>query len=68
MDEGALIEPWVVGVYAVERGGITPGQRCMIVGAGAIGVMVYLAARLAGASSICILGKSFGQPAAGGCL
>lgn len=58
MDEGALIEPWVVGVYAVERSELTPGQSCAIIGAGAIGCMVYLAANLAGAAKICVVGES----------
>ena len=57
MDEGALIEPWVVGVYAVERSRLAPGQSCAIIGAGAIGYMVCLAANLAGASKICVAGK-----------
>lgn len=57
MDEGALIEPWVVAVYAVERSGITLGQKCVIIGAGAIGIMIFLAARLAGAVKVCIVGK-----------
>jgi len=58
MEEGALIEPWTVGVYAVERSGITVGQKCVIIGAGAVGVMVFLAARLAGAVDICVVGMS----------
>ncbi|KAF6038566.1 hypothetical protein EB796_003128 [Bugula neritina] len=55
MEEGALIEPWTVGVYAVERSRITVGQKCVIIGAGAVGVMVFLAARLAGAVDICVV-------------
>ena len=61
MDEGALIEPWVVGVYAVKRSGITVGQKCVIIGAGAIGILVFLAAKLAGAVKICIVGKCQAQ-------
>ena len=57
MDEGALIEPWVVGVYAVDRGQVTLGHKCAIIGAGAIGVMVFLAAKLAGAVDICVVGE-----------
>jgi len=57
MDEGALLEPWVVGVYVVERAGITAGQKLAIIGAGAIGVMSYLAAKIAGASRICVVGE-----------
>ena len=52
-----MIEPWSVGVYAVERAGITVGQKCVIIGAGAIGILVFLAAKLAGAVKICIVGK-----------
>ena len=57
LEEGALIEPWVVGLYAVERSAITVGQTCVIIGAGAIGIMVYLAAKLCGVLKICIVGE-----------
>ena len=59
MDEGALIEPWVVGVYAVDRGQVTLGHKCAIIGAGAIGVMVFLAAKLVGAVDIWIVGERY---------
>lgn len=57
MDEGALMEPWAVAVYAVEKGSVIPGQKCTIIGAGSIGVMVFLAAKLSGAVDICIVGE-----------
>ena len=53
-EEGALIEPFSVGVYAVRRAGLLPGNSVAILGAGTIGLMTLLAAREAGASEIFI--------------
>ena len=41
----------------MDRGQVTLGHKCAIIGAGAIGVMVFLAAKLAGAVDICIVGE-----------
>ena len=51
------MEPWAVGVYSVERSGITVGQNCAIIGSGAVGILVFLAAKLAGAANVCIVGE-----------
>ena len=46
----ALIEPLAVGLHAVRRGRVVPGDHVLVVGAGPIGAAVILAARAAGAS------------------
>jgi len=49
LDEAAMIEFLAIGTHAVERAGLSPGDRVLVVGAGPIGVGVALFARLAGA-------------------
>lgn len=49
---GALIEPFVVGLHAVETAGVTPDKTVVIFGAGCIGLVVLLAARLYNASRV----------------
>lgn len=53
-DTGALIEPLAVATHAVRRAGITLGQTVLIIGAGAIGLMVAAMCRRSGASRIII--------------
>ena len=53
-DEGAMIEPLAVGVYAVNRAHITPGDIVMIMGAGPVGLMILQAALTAGAGKIIV--------------
>lgn len=45
----ALAEPLAVGVHAVRLAAVAPGQRVLILGAGAVGLLAVLAARAAGA-------------------
>lgn len=54
LDEAAMIEPLAVGVYAVELARISGGEKLAILGAGAIGLSVLQAARLAGAGKIIV--------------
>ena len=42
--QGALIEPTAVAAYGVERGGVAPGDRVLITGAGPIGALAALCA------------------------
>ncbi len=49
LDEGALMEPLSVGLAAVRRGRVSPGERVAILGAGPIGLMVLLASKAYGA-------------------
>lgn len=57
-EEGALVEPLAVAMHAVN---ITPFERTdfvVVIGAGAIGLLTLLAARLRGAGSIVITDRS----------
>jgi (R,R)-butanediol dehydrogenase/meso-butanediol dehydrogenase/diacetyl reductase len=53
-EQGALIEPTAVAAYGVERGGVKPGDRVLVTGAGPIGALAALCARSAGASAVYI--------------
>ncbi len=50
----AFAEPLAVALHAVERAGPMLGRSVLITGAGPIGLLVLLAARRAGAETICI--------------
>lgn len=52
LEEGAMIEPLSVGVYAVHRSGLRAGQDVAVLGAGPIGLVTLQAARAAGAGAI----------------
>ncbi len=52
--EGALIEPFSVGMFAATKAGIKPGDVAAVVGAGTIGIMTAIAARAGGASTVFI--------------
>lgn len=53
-EEGALAEPAAVGVYSVERSGLSPGGTAVVIGAGTIGIVTALAADAAGCGKIYI--------------
>ncbi|MFI6338925.1 zinc-binding dehydrogenase [Streptomyces sp. NPDC050535] len=48
----AVAEPLAVGLHAITRGGVRPGDNVLVVGGGPIGFAVVLAARLAGAAGL----------------
>ncbi|MGI5818412.1 MAG: NAD(P)-dependent alcohol dehydrogenase [Armatimonadota bacterium] len=50
MDEGAMIEPLAVGLWAAIRGGVTPGDSVAVLGAGPIGLLTMQSAVAAGAT------------------
>jgi (R,R)-butanediol dehydrogenase / meso-butanediol dehydrogenase / diacetyl reductase len=52
--QGALIEPTAVAAYGVERGGVAPGDRVLVTGAGPIGALAALCAHSAGAAVVYI--------------
>jgi len=47
-EEGACVEPLAVGFHSVSRAGIRPGEKVLITGAGPIGLIAMMFARLAG--------------------
>jgi NADPH:quinone reductase-like Zn-dependent oxidoreductase len=51
-DEGALLEPMSVGLYAVRRGQIGIGSRVLVCGAGPVGLMAAVCAKAAGAAHV----------------
>ncbi|GFP33047.1 L-iditol 2-dehydrogenase, partial [Candidatus Hakubella thermalkaliphila] len=51
-EEGSLLEPLSVGIYAVRRANLGLGAHVLITGAGPIGLVTLLAARAAGTTKI----------------
>jgi D-xylulose reductase len=52
--EGAMVEPFAVGMQAATKAKITPGDTAVVIGAGPIGTMVALAALAGGCASVII--------------
>ncbi|MEO1854002.1 NAD(P)-dependent alcohol dehydrogenase [Chromohalobacter sp.] len=52
--EGAMIEPFAIGMQAVVKARMQPGDVCVVTGAGPIGLMVALAALAGGASEVLV--------------
>ena len=53
--EGALVEPFAVGVHGAKQGGIALGSSAVILGAGCIGLMTLAACRAFGARDITVV-------------
>jgi (R,R)-butanediol dehydrogenase/meso-butanediol dehydrogenase/diacetyl reductase len=58
---GALVEPLAVGLHAVRKSDMHPGDTVAIVGDGTIGLSVVLVARAAGAAAVYIVSKHPGR-------
>jgi (R,R)-butanediol dehydrogenase / meso-butanediol dehydrogenase / diacetyl reductase len=52
--DAALIEPLAVGVHAVRRSGLQIGDRVHVIGAGPIGCILGVLAKVAGASAVTV--------------
>ncbi|TRL40721.1 NAD(P)-dependent alcohol dehydrogenase [Rhizobium straminoryzae] len=52
--EGAMVEPFAVGMQAATRARITPGDVAVVIGCGPIGIMTALAALAGGCSRVFI--------------
>jgi D-xylulose reductase len=52
--EGAMVEPFAIGMQAAVRARIVPGDVAAVIGAGPIGIMVALAALASGCSQVFI--------------
>ena len=50
--DGAMIEPFAVGLQAAKSAGVAPGDSVVVMGAGPIGLMVLQAARIHGATTL----------------
>lgn len=58
LEEGALLEPLSVGVYACKRAGIGIDSKVLIQGAGPIGLVTLLVAKAMGANKVVVAGMS----------
>jgi len=54
-DEGALIEPLAVGIYASSRAKVRPGDNVLIFGAGPIGLVTLQSAKAYGAENAIVV-------------
>ncbi|TPK48656.1 NAD(P)-dependent alcohol dehydrogenase [Mesorhizobium sp. B2-5-4] len=61
--EGAMVEPFAIGMQAASRARIVPGDVAVVVGCGPIGIMVALAALAGGCSKVLI--SDFSAPKLG---
>lgn len=52
--EGAMVEPFAVGLQAAQKARIAPGDVAVVIGAGPIGIMVALAALAGGCASVIV--------------
>lgn len=52
--EGAMVEPFAVGMQAATKARITPGDTAIVLGAGPIGTMVALAALAGGCARVIV--------------
>lgn len=52
--EGAMVEPFAIGMQAASRARIVPGDVAVVVGCGPIGIMIALAAVAGGCSKVLI--------------
>eukprot|EP01034_Spumella_vulgaris_P038963 gene38963-48116_t len=50
LDDAAMLEFLAIGAHAVRRGGVRPGQKVLVAGAGPIGIAAALFAQLKGGS------------------
>jgi L-iditol 2-dehydrogenase len=55
-DEGAFTDNIGIALYAVERGGLQPGESVAVIGPGAFGALAVQVARAMGAGRIVLLG------------
>ena len=54
-EEAIFIEPLTTGNGAVAKAGVSPGQSAVVIGAGKIGILAAMAAKVAGASPVIII-------------
>jgi (R,R)-butanediol dehydrogenase/meso-butanediol dehydrogenase/diacetyl reductase len=56
--DGALVEPFAVGLYGVRMGGMRPGDRVLILGGGTVALTTLYWARRLGAGRIVVASRS----------
>ncbi len=57
-EDGALVEPLAVGLHGVAVGGLPPGSRVLVLGAGPIGLTTIFWAQRLGAARIAVVARS----------
>jgi (R,R)-butanediol dehydrogenase / meso-butanediol dehydrogenase / diacetyl reductase len=57
-EHGALVEPLAVALHGIEVGGAQPGDRCVVIGAGPIGVMTALGLRALGIDDVLMIERN----------
>jgi (R,R)-butanediol dehydrogenase/meso-butanediol dehydrogenase/diacetyl reductase len=62
-ERAALVEPLAVGLHAVSVGRVQPGERCLVLGAGPIGLAITLWARHCGAGEVIVSERAAGRRA-----
>jgi len=60
---GALVEPLAVALHAVDASALQPGERCLVIGAGPIGLGIALWARHLGAGEVIVSERAPGRRA-----
>jgi (R,R)-butanediol dehydrogenase/meso-butanediol dehydrogenase/diacetyl reductase len=58
LEHGTLVEPLAVALHGLNVGEVTPGDRCAVIGAGPIGVMVAHALRARGVERTVVVEKN----------
>ncbi|XP_053372630.1 sorbitol dehydrogenase-like [Mercenaria mercenaria] len=53
-EEGAMLEPLAVALHACRRAGVSANSKVLITGAGPIGLLAMMSAKVFGASSVCM--------------
>jgi 2-desacetyl-2-hydroxyethyl bacteriochlorophyllide A dehydrogenase len=61
LEHGALVEPLAVALHGIEIGEAGPGDRCVVIGAGPIGVMTALALRARGVERLLVVERNEGR-------
>jgi 2-desacetyl-2-hydroxyethyl bacteriochlorophyllide A dehydrogenase len=57
-EHAALVEPLAVALHGIDVAGTRPGDRCVVIGAGPIGVMTALALRARGIDQAVVIEKN----------
>jgi (R,R)-butanediol dehydrogenase/meso-butanediol dehydrogenase/diacetyl reductase len=58
LEHGALVEPLAVGLHGVTIGEAEPGDRCVVIGAGPIGLMTALSLRARGIDQVIVIERN----------
>jgi (R,R)-butanediol dehydrogenase/meso-butanediol dehydrogenase/diacetyl reductase len=58
LEHGALVEPLAVGLHGVTIGEAGPGDRCVVIGAGPIGLMTALSLRARGIDQVIVVERN----------